>query len=75
MKDTDGILALLQDIKNMLGGIGCILTACFLALLGWWPLGVLFAVIGFIFLVRAWFAHEVVHKPDSPADKEHSDAV
>jgi len=75
MKGADGVLAFLQDIKNMLGGIGCILVACFLALPGWWPLGVPFAAIGFFFLVRAWFAHEVVHKPDSFADKEHTDAV
>ena len=72
MKGTDGIPVLLQDIKEMPGGIGCILLGCFLGLAIGWPIGALFAVIGAIILGRAWFAHQVVNTPDSPSEKETS---
>ena len=75
MKGTDGILVLLQDIKEMLGGIGCMLLGCFLALVGAWPIGALFAVIGAVILFRAWFAHQVVNTPDSPSKKERSNDI
>ena len=54
MKDSDGILALLQDIKEMLFGIALLLTGIALCLVGaavngW--LGILLAVVGFIVVV------------------------
>ena len=74
MKDSDGILALLQDIKEMLFGIALLLTGIALCLVGaavngW--LGILLAVVGFIVVVaglgyvhHGYTQHEVVEKRD-----------
>ena len=74
MKDSDGILALLQDIKEMLFGIALLLTGIALCLVGaavngW--LGILLAVVGLIVVVagrghvhHGYTHHEVVEKQD-----------
>lgn len=71
---NDGILALLQDIKEMLHGIVLILLGIFLCVLGaWWGSGlaVLAVITGLIVLIaglayahRGYHHHEVVEKQD-----------
>lgn len=75
MHDTnDGVLALLQDIKEMLHGIVLILVGLFLCVVSaWWDSSwaVLTAIIGLIVLIagltyahRGYNRHEVVEKQD-----------
>lgn len=75
MHDTnDGVLALLQDIKEMLHGIVLILTGMFLCVVSaWWGSGwaVLLALAGLIVLIaglayahHGYNRHEVVEKQD-----------
>lgn len=75
MHDTnDGVLALLQDIKEMLHGIVLILAGMFLCVVSaWWGSGwaVLTALAGLIVLIaglayahRGYNRHEVVEKQD-----------
>lgn len=72
---NDGVLALLQDIKEMLHGIVLILMGIFLCMLGaWWGAGgwaVLPCLAGLIVLIaglaythHGYNHHEVVEKQD-----------
>ena len=77
MKDNDGMLALLQDIKELLWGIALLLAGGFLCLtgiiinftIGNWGL-VLFLFGIFVFIAGALYAyhgfshHEVIEKQD-----------
>ncbi len=74
MKDNDGILALLQDIKEMLFGLALLLAGIVLCLVGAavnGGLGILLVVVGFIVAVagisyvhHGYTHHEVVEKQD-----------
>ena len=84
MKGTDGILALLQDIKEMLLGIFLLIFGCFLFLFGLMGggavqilvfIGLPVVAVGFFFAVRAFNRHEVVSTPDSTKNKEAPDAL
>ena len=83
MKGTDGILALLQDIKEMLLGIFLLILGCFLFLFGLMGGGAVqilvfigppVVAVGFYFTVRAFNRHEVISPPDPTKNKEASDA-
>lgn len=77
MKDNDGMLALLQDIKELLWGIALLLAGGFLCLtgiiinftIGNWGI-VLFLFGIFVFIAGALYAyhgfshHEVIEKQD-----------
>ena len=77
MKDNDGMLALLQDIKELLWGIALLLVGGFLCLtgiiinftIGNWGI-VLFLFGIFVFIAGALYAyhgfshHEVIEKQD-----------
>ena len=69
MKGTDGILALLQDIKNMLLGIFLLILGCFLFLFGLIGyraaqalifVGLPVAVVGCVRTIKAFNHHEVI---------------
>ena len=79
MKGTDGILALLQDIKNMLLGIFLLILGCFLFLFGLIGygaaqtlifIGLPVAVVGCIRTIKAFHHHEVIIAPDPPKNEE-----
>ena len=79
MKGTDGILALLQDIKNMLLGIFLLILGCFLFLFGLISygaaqalifIGLPVAVVGCIRTIKAFHHHEVIITPDPPKTEE-----
>lgn len=79
MKGTDGILAMLQDIKEMLLGIFLLILGCFLFLFGLIGSGAAQALIfvglplsciGCYCTIKAFHHHEVVNTPDSPSEKE-----
>ena len=79
MKGTDGILALLQDIKNMLLGIFLLILGCFLFLFGLIGygatqalifIGLPVAVVGCIRTIKAFHHHEVIITPDPPKNEE-----
>lgn len=84
MKGTDGILALLQDIKEMLFGIFLLVLGCFLLLFGLMGGGIIEVLIfvgaavvavGFFRTVRAFNRHEVVSTLDFPEHKEDTHAL
>lgn len=76
-KKSDGMLQLLQDIKELLLGIGLILTAICVLLLGWvlqelsaLDIGSLACLAGLALLVfgifhvwNGWTAHKVLEQP------------
>lgn len=73
MKETDGILALLQDIKDILYGIALLLLGGILCLagllLGGFLLlltaaGIFVVLAGFLYVRRGYNHHEVVEKQD-----------
>lgn len=74
MKGDDGILALLQDIKEMLFGIALLLSGIVLCLIGAavnGGVGVLLSIVGLVVVVaglgyvhHGYTHHEVVEKRD-----------
>ena len=82
MKGPDGILALLQDIKNMLLGIFLLILGCFLFLFGLIGygaaqalifVGLPVAVVGCVRTIKAFNHHEVITTPDPPKNEENPD--
>jgi len=83
MKGNDGILVLLQDIKEMLLGIFILILGCFTLLFGLIGYGaaqlLIFVglpaiVVGCFFTVRAFNHHDVIDTPDSRKNEEDSNA-
>lgn len=73
MKETDGILTLLADVKDLLFGsllviLGCFLLLFALLLSGWWQImgvvGLIVAIVGLFRAVSAYQRHQVVEKDD-----------
>lgn len=73
MKETDGILTLLADVKDLLFGsllviLGCFLLLFALLLSGWWQIlgivGLTMAAVGLFRAVSAYQRHQVVEKDD-----------
>ena len=73
MKETDGILTLLADLKDLLFGsllviLGGFLLLFALLLSGWWQLlglvGIILAAAGLFRAVSAYQRHQVVKKDD-----------
>lgn len=74
MKDTEGLLALLQDIKEMLWGLILLLTGLALCALAWpvnnglalLPLmaGIIICASGLYYAYHGFTHHEVVEKKD-----------
>jgi len=69
-KNSDSLLYLLQDIKELLLGIGLVLFAIALILLGrvWteflYIVGAVVLACGGLFIWHGWTAHELVEKKD-----------
>jgi len=74
-KNNDSALYLLQDVKELLMGVGLVLFAVALILLGrvstegLYIVGAVVLACGGLFLWRGWTAHELVEKKDD-APKE-----
>lgn len=73
---NDGILALLQDIKQMVFGcglllLGGILTVLFLLfeLIFCWIISISLMISGCLYIWNGWSAHEVVHEPKAQEPK------
>lgn len=73
MKETDGILTLLADIKDLLFGTFLLILGGFLLLFslllsGWWQLlglaGLAVAAVGLFRAVSAYQRHQVVKKEE-----------
>ena len=73
MKDNDGVLALLQDSKDILYGVALLLTGGLMCvagiLLGGWGIllsaaGVFVLLAGLIYARHGYNHHEVVEKQD-----------
>lgn len=73
MKETDGILTLLADVKDLLFGsllliLGCFLLLFALLLSGWWQIlgivGLTMAAVGLFRAASAYQRHQVVKKDD-----------
>jgi len=82
MKGTDDVLALLQDIKEMLLGIFLLILGCFLFLFGLTGygaaqalifVGLPVAVVGCVRTIKAFNHHEVITTPDPPKNEENPD--
>lgn len=73
MKETDGILTLLVDVKDLLFGTLLLILGGFLLLFslllgGWWQIlgvvGLLVAIVGLVRGASAYQHHQVVKKDD-----------
>ena len=77
MKDSDGMLAILQDIKELLWGIALLLTGGFLCLtgiiinstIGNWGIvlflfGIFVFIAGVLYAYHGFSRHEVIEKQD-----------
>ena len=67
---NDGILALLQDIKQMVLGCGLLLLGGILAvlfllfeLIFCWIISISLMISGFLYIWTGWNAHEIVSGP------------
>jgi len=75
MDKNDSVLYLLQDIKELLLGVGLVLAAIALILLGQvsteflYIVGAVVLACGGLFIWHGWTAHELVEKKDD-ASKE-----
>ena len=76
MKGNDAVLALLQDIKDLLYGIGLLMIAGFLCIVGALTLdagfgllillgGIMLLVYGILLLRRCYHHHEVLETPEA----------
>ena len=84
MKGTEGILALLQDIKEMLLGIFLLILGCFLFLFGLMGggaiqilifFGAAVIAVGIFRTIKAFNRHEVVNTPEPSKNKENTDVL
>jgi len=76
MKGNDAVLALLQDIKDLLYGIGLLIFAGFICLIGALTLnsgfgllillvGIMILIYGILLLRRGYHHHEVLEQRDT----------